>query len=124
MSSAEVTVERFGSEEHQFVRAGTKGVHAGPSLVELQRGIDGGDLEAEARHGVHLILHERDQRRDHEHRAVEQSRRQLVSERLARARGHQGNAILAGQHRFNDFALPWPELVKPEDIAEDAFGGA
>jgi hypothetical protein len=123
-SIAEVAVERLGGEEHQFVRAGAKRVHARPSLVELQRGVDGGDLEAEARHRVHLILHERDQRRDHQHRALEQTGRQLVGERLPRARRHQGNAILARQHRVDDFALPWTELVKPEDIAEDAFGGA
>ena len=121
---AEVAVERFGREKHQFVLAGAERVHARASLVEVQRGVDGGDLEAKAGHGVHLILHERDQRRDHQHRAVEQTSRQLVRERLARARRHQGNTILAGQYGVDDFALPWTELVKPEDIAEDAFGGA
>ena len=121
---AEVAVERFGREEYQFVLTGAKGVHARAALVEVQRGIDGGDLEAETRHRVDLVLHERDQRRDHEHCAVEQSRRQLVGERLARARGHQGNAILTGQYGVDDFALPGPELVEPEDVAEDGFGCA
>ncbi len=120
---AQVAVERFRGEEHQLVLPGTEGIHARTAFVELQCGVDRGHGESQPRDGIHLVLHQRDERRDHEHGSVEQSRRQLVRERLARSGWHQRDTVLAGQHRVDDFTLPGPELVKPEDIAEDGFGG-
>ena len=121
---AEVTIERFGGEEHQLVLAGAKGVHARPPFVEIQRGVDRGDSESETRDGVYLVLHQRDERRNHQHRSLEQACRQLIRERLARSGRHQRDTILSRQHRVDDFALARAELVEPENIPEDAFGSA
>ena len=53
--------------------------------------------EADARHRVDLVLHERDERRDHERRAAEEARRDLVGERLPRAGRHDADAVAAGE---------------------------
>ena len=54
---------------------------------------------------VDLILHERDQRRDDDRHAVEQQRRQLVAEALARARREHRERAAARQQRLDHLGL-------------------
>ncbi len=56
-------------------------------------------------HGVDLILHQRDQRRDDDRNPVHQQRRQLVAKRFPAARGHQHKGIATGQHIPDDRLL-------------------
>jgi hypothetical protein len=64
-----------------------------------------------------LVLHERDQRRKNEHCSGEQLGWNLESNRFARARGHDTDAIAAAQHGIDEMPLAGPELP----VAEDAF---
>ena len=61
-------------------------------------------LRRESAHGVHLILHQGDQRRNDDRHAVHQQRRQLVTERLAAARGHQHERVFSSKH-IADYSL-------------------
>ena len=54
---------------------------------------------------VHLVLHERDERRDDERRARQHQRRELEAERLAGARGHDGEEIPPRERRPHDLFL-------------------
>ena len=55
-------------------------------------------LGREGTHGIDLILHQGDQRRDDDRDPVHEQRRQLVAQRLAAARRHQHERILTLQY--------------------------
>ncbi|MNR24015.1 hypothetical protein D3C85_1410690 [compost metagenome] len=71
----------------------------------------------------HLVLHQRDQRRDDDTdtlpRLLAQQRRNLVAERLPAARGHEHQAIAALGHMVDDLCLPAAKGVVAEDFFED-----
>ena len=71
-----------------------------------------------------LIAHQRDQRRDHHHESDPQHRRQLIEQRLPRARGHHGQHVAPGQHRLQRLGLPGQELGKAEFFSQNASGVA
>ncbi len=58
----------------------------------------------------HLILHQRDQRRNHDHRFfLEQRSRQLITQRLAAARRHHDASIVTIQQAAHNAFLQWTE---------------
>ena len=59
-----------------------------------------------ARQRLDLVLHQRDQRRDHQRQVRPHQRRQLVTERLARAGGHHHQDVATGAGRLDRLALP------------------
>jgi hypothetical protein len=93
-------------------------VRSSKSRVEL---ISDG-LEAEGLERVHLVLHQRDQGRDHEDRARQDAGGKLVGQRLPGPGGHDRDAVPPGQHGVDDLALPRAELAKAEDLVEDGGG--
>ena len=70
--------------------------------------------DARGRSAAHLVAHQRDERRDDDGEARPAQRRQLVAERLAAARGHQGEARAAGGHVRHDLRLPGRKSGKPK----------
>ena len=93
--------ERLGGEIEQF------GLAVEHVLADLRHGslverriqeMRDPRLGREGAHGVDLVLHQGDQRRYDDRNAVHQHGRQLVAQRLAAARGHQHEGILAFQH--------------------------
>src|SRR5262249_30416161 len=68
---------------------------------------------------VHLVLHQRDKRGDHQHGAGQDPRRDLERQRLAGARGHDPDAVPAREHGVDDAALPRAEFPVAEDRLED-----
>lgn len=58
---------------------------------------------------VHLILHERNERRNHQGQARQDRRRQLVTERLSLAGRHDRHRVAAGQYRINHLSLAGSE---------------
>ena len=115
---AQSPFQRFGSEVHELVLAATKGGQSAPSLLVIQAGIDLSCSEAELPELVHLILHEADQRRDHEHGAFEETGRQLKRERFSCTSGHDRYAVPALHHGFDDLTLARTETVVPEGVPE------
>jgi len=77
--------------------------------------------------GADLVVHQRDQGRDHHRHAVAgalaRDRRDLVAQRLAAARGHQHQRVAAVRHVVDDGGLGAAELVVAEDLVEDVGGG-
>ena len=65
----------------------------------------------------HLILHQADQRRDHDGDAWQQQRGHLVADGLARTGGHHGQNVLPGQQPGDDLFLTGAEAI----IAEHFF---
>ncbi len=60
--------------------------------------------------GVHLVLHQRDERRDHDRPAASAtSGGRLKTERLAAAGGQHHDRVAAGQHGLHGLALQRPE---------------
>ena len=69
-------------------------------------------------HGRHLILHQRDERRNHQRQPWQKGRRQLIAERLPLPRRHDRHRIAPRQHGANDGFLARPERRKPEPFVE------
>ena len=72
---------------------------------------------------VDLILHERDQRRDDDRDAVQQERRQLVAEALARARGEDRERAAARQQGLDHLGLPGRKSARPKRSASRRVRG-
>jgi hypothetical protein len=69
-------------------------------------------------HGGDLILHQGNERRNHQGQSWQESRRQLIAERLAQPSRHDRHRIAPSQHGANDFLLTRPKLRKAEPFAE------
>ncbi len=84
-------------------------------LVEVLGGVDETGAHAEGAQGVHLVLHEGDQRRDDHARAGPDEGRDLVAERFAAARRHEDDGVTTRHHMLDDRLLLAPEGVVSED---------
>ena len=89
----------------------------------VQCRIEEGRAHAKLSHGRHLILHQRDQRRDHDAGTGTQQGGNLVAQRLAAAGGHQHQGIAAGDQLFDDLLLQAAEVVESEDAAKQLTRG-
>jgi hypothetical protein len=63
-----------------------------------------------------LVALERDQRRDHERRAVDHPTGELIDRRLPRAGGHHDQRVGAGEHRAHRVLLAGAQLLEPEAL--------
>ena len=63
---------------------------------------------------LHLVLHQRDERRDDDGQVPAHQRRELVAERLARAGGHDDEHVAAGQRGRARLACPGRNSGKPK----------
>ena len=68
---------------------------------------------------VHLVLHQGDERRDHDRQPGDRYGRDLVAEGLAPARRHDDQGVLFPQDMGDDLLLEGPEGVKAEDVLEE-----
>jgi len=87
-------------------------------LARADARVDKGGGDATRLERVHLVLHERDERRDDEGHAAEQASGELVGERLARPSRHHADAVATGHDRFDDGQLPRPEPIESEQRLE------
>ena len=82
-------------------------------------GVDEADLaRCPARERLDLILHQRDERGDDERQVGPHERGQLVTQRLARARGHDDQHVAPGHGRLHRLALARPEGGEAEHLAQ------
>ena len=103
----------------EFVLALADGAQRLAQLAVGERGIDHRHFDAEGAQFLHLILHQRDQRRDHHRRAAERDRRQLVGEAFATAGGQDCEHIAPRQHGPQHLGLAGPETPDAEALAGD-----
>ena len=78
-----------------------------------------GGVNPEALGAAHLVLHQRDQRRDDDRGAVPRQRRQLVAERLARPGRHHRQRVLPGDRPIDHRLLHAAEVGKAETVVEE-----
>ena len=98
--------------EQPFRRRIDELVHptAGPGkdLLLLHRplgGVDGRRRQPSLLKASDLILHQRDQRRDHQCHPRREQRRKLITHRFARTGGHHAKGVPAGKQRFDKLLL-------------------
>ncbi len=115
--------QALGCDVEQVERAGGEValgvVDRRPVQVRVQRR----GAHAELAQRCDLILHQRDQRRDHDGDAGPAQRRHLVAHRLAAAGRHQDQGVAAGDHVVDDRRLVAAECVVAEHLLEDRAGG-
>src|ERR1044072_8108761 len=116
--AAQRALERLGRQVEELDLAAAERGHAVAPLLERQRRVDRRGAEAEPHERVDLVLHERDERRDHEYGAGQDLGRNLKRERLAGTGGHDADAVATGEHRVDDAPLPGAELAIAEDGLE------
>ena len=87
-----------------------------------QAGIEEGGLHAELLERVHLVLHQRDQRRHHDADAVPQQRGNLVAQRFSAAGRHQHQRVAARRDVLDDGLLLVAEGRVAENVVEDLLG--
>jgi hypothetical protein len=84
-----------------------------------QRGIEECGADADFLQRIHLILHERNQRRDDDTCAVTDERGDLIAERLAAARWHQREHVAPLQQGADDGFLMQTERLVAERFFQD-----
>ena len=72
-------------------------------------------------HRIHLVLHQRDQRTNHDRHSVHQQRRQLVAQALSSSRRHQHKRVISGHHIAYDGFLMTLERVEPEIVLQRLY---
>ena len=70
----------------------------------------------------HLVVHERDERRNDNPQPRAHERRDLVAQRLPAPGGHEHQRVPAGEHLPDHRLLVAEEPVEPEDPAQDLPG--
>ena len=69
-----------------------------------------------------LVLHQRHERRHHEREIPAHQRRELVTQRLARAGRHDDQDVAIAQGRLDRVGLPGPERVEAEKLVQRTVG--
>ena len=90
-------------------------------LLGVQGGVQRGRSHPKLIERGDLVVHQRDQRRNHHREAGAQQPRHLKTQRLAAAGGHQYQRIAAVGHAFDDCCLAPTETVVADDILENAL---
>ena len=121
---AALAQQTLGRDVHQIEFAGAHPALDCGCFGAAQRAVEEGGAHAQLAERSHLVLHQRDQRRDHHAHAGEQQRRDLVSQRLAAAGGHQHQRIAAADHVLDHLALEAAEAGIAEHLVEQGIGVA
>ena len=108
--------ETLGGRVEQAELPLVQPAQAGSGLRDLERGIQNCRRDARRVELVHLILHQRDQRRDHNRQSVAQQRRKLKTKRLSTAGRQQCKRVPPGQRGLDDLPLERAEFVVSERL--------
>ncbi len=125
----QVTQEVEHARLHQALRCQVQHLHfataQAPGQVTLlfrgQRGVQRGGRHPQFVERGDLVVHQRDQWRNHHRQARAQQPRHLETQRLAAAGGHQNQGIAAIGHAVDDRCLAPAETVVAEDVLENAL---
>ena len=103
----------------QVQLAGQQRVLGGPALGRVLGRVQEAGPHAQRGQRVHLVLHQRDQRRDDHAGALPDQRRDLIAQRLAATGRHQHERVAAAGHMVDDLFLRTAERLVPEDPLQD-----
>ncbi len=116
------TGEPLGRQEQQPVLA----VAGALDSLALHRRLDGRVDECGGHsaicQAVDLVLHQGDERRDHQRQTAIDDRRYPVADALSGAGRCDGKDIAAREHRGHHIGLSRPEGVEPEDLPKRSLG--
>src|SRR3954453_6124001 len=113
-----LVVEALRGDVEKLQRTGPEPLEDLALLCAAEARIEPRRRDSAALEEVDLILHQRDQRRDHDCQALEEQRRQLVTKALARAGREDGERGPAREERIDDLLLTRPKLGEPEPLSE------
>ena len=114
-----LVVEALRRDVEELQRAGPEPFEDLALLGGVEARVEPCGLDPAPLQEVDLILHQRDQRRDHDRHPVEQQRRQLIAEALARSGREDGQRGPPGEERLDDSFLSRAEGVEAEPRGED-----
>ena len=106
------------SEIEELVFTPQRRRQATVDLIGAERRVDEARGDAVILEQPHLILHERDQRRDHDAQPGLEHSRQLKAERLAAAGRHEREHVFARQHIAHDVLLAGTEMLESENAVQ------
>lgn len=107
----------FGRDIDDFIGAAPCVIQREHILSGRKRAVEIGRAHAVLQQREDLIAHQRNERRNDEGDARQNERGNLIADRFARARGHDGHHVAPAQNRGNRVFLPRTEIV----IAENLF---
>ena len=113
-----LVVEALRCDVEELERAGAEPVEDLALLGGVEARVEPRRVDPASLEEVDLILHQRDQRGHDDRHPVEQQRRQLVAEALARAGREDGEGGPAGEKRLDDLLLSGTEGVEAESRGE------
>ena len=118
--------DAFGGGVEQGDVAAQHALFYRAGFLKGEGGIEERRLNACLMQCAHLVLHQRDQRRDHHRHAMAcmlaRNSGYLVAERFAATRGHQHQGVTACTDMLDDGLLRAAKAVVTEDLAEDGKG--
>ncbi len=106
-----VSLQPFGRNIDDLIPSGTRQTQRFGNLRFAERTVDIGGMNAGLIQCLYLILHQRDQRRDHQCNTRHKKGRHLITDRFTRTRRHDPQHILSLQNAVNQYLLPFPELL-------------
>ncbi len=109
-----VLQQAFGGDIDDFYLAAPHGGKILDHLLPAEGRVDVDRRHAVGAQAVHLILHQRNEGRDHYPEPRAQQRRDLVAERLAATGGLEHQRIAPRHDLLDDFELARPELLIAE----------
>ena len=111
--------EALGRHQHEPAGAvGERSQHR-VGLTRGQRGVEHARRAMSRRcQRIALVAHQGDERRDHDRQPVESQARELVAERLARARGHHDERVASREGRLDGLLLPGAKRLVPEQAVQ------
>ena len=121
-------VQRIGPQQRlrrhvqQLDRAGAHALNGVGIGVRIQRTVQIDRWNIQIGQRGHLILHERNQRRYDYRQPVKEQRRQLKTEALAAARGHDHQRVALGHYILDDLLLMGAEFIIAKNRFEQLLG--
>ena len=110
--------QAFRRNVEQAIFAVVQATETFSGFLGVQRRVQKCRRDAAGLERVHLIFHQRDQRRDDDGKAVAGERGQLETQRFAAARGQQGEDIFARERILDDLRLQWTERREAEVLLQ------
>jgi len=104
----------------QLVFAAAEAVEPLAGLGRIERRVEKCRAHSRRLELIHLVLHQRDERGNHDRQALADQRRELVTKAFSGTGRQDGHRIPAVERGFHDFALQRAELVVAESLLEAA----
>ena len=114
--------QTLGRNVKEFVRAKDGVVQMAQHFVTALARIDGCCRDAARAEVGHLVLHQRNERRDHNANALQGQCGHLEGDTLATTRRHEAQGVVASQHTLDNLLLDAAKLLVAPISAKDVKG--